>query len=109
MGILLCQACVFSILQTSLVLSAVQLICWPLDWVGLRRVRIAVTHVYAHAMGQSFVLWMEHIVGSTIVVTGTFCLRTSAFWPCATTSTASGCTSWGCAAGTRALAGLRLL
>jgi 1-acyl-sn-glycerol-3-phosphate acyltransferase len=70
MGILLCQACVFSILQTSLVLSAVQLICWPLDWVGLRRVRIAVTHVYAHAMGQSFVLWMEHIVGSTIVVTG---------------------------------------
>ena len=70
MGAVLLATCVFTVLQISLVLSAAQLVCWPLDWVGLRNVRIAVTHVYAHAMGQSFVLWMEHIIGATIIVTG---------------------------------------
>ena len=85
LGVVRLAACVFTVLQLSLVLSAAQVLAWPLDWVGLRHVRVAFTHVYAHAFGESFVLWTEHIIGASIVITGDALPRNERVLPCVTT------------------------
>mmetsp|Transcript_36244 Transcript_36244/g.71243 ORF Transcript_36244/g.71243 Transcript_36244/m.71243 type:complete len:386 (+) Transcript_36244:33-1190(+) len=70
MGAFLLGTLVFSLLQLSIVLSVAQLLAWPLDWIGLRQVRIRFTGVYAHSLAQSFVFWMEWMTDTKVVVTG---------------------------------------
>ena len=70
MGLLLLVTSVFTIFQMSLVLSVVQLCCWPLDFVGLRSLRQQISGFYANSIGHVFVLWLEYMSGTKVIITG---------------------------------------
>ena len=72
MGVLLLVTIVFTVLQLSIVLSVVQLLVWPLDWIGLRTLRIKITGIYANSLGKAFIFWMEYMTQTKVIVTGDF-------------------------------------
>jgi len=59
MGSLLLGVSSFTILELSIVLSIAQLLCAPLDFIGLRRLRLFITGIYANSLGHSIVFWFE--------------------------------------------------
>ena len=68
--VLLLVCSVFSILQISIVLSCVQLLVWPLDYIGLRALRQQISGFYAQSTGMAFMFWLEYMTGTKIIVTG---------------------------------------
>ena len=70
MGKLLLVVSAFTIFQISIVLQIAQLICWPLDWIGLRSVRLAITGTVANAVGHSIIFWFEYMTSISVVITG---------------------------------------
>jgi lysocardiolipin and lysophospholipid acyltransferase len=70
MGTLLLATSVFTILQMSIILSLVQIVVWPLDWIDLRWLRQRISGFFAQSLGVCFMFWLEYMTSTKIIITG---------------------------------------